>query len=297
MKQIQRTDVSLAQTPEPYYIPGYTGYCPRFIYRCGDTYGTLTHFLLLDPCANHGQKLVVSNRSCSDYEVERPTLTELDLVKKREERIDSVYKHPLVPGYECFVPRVRGRFGHRFSVTATEGISEFERNYLKKRCEERKLKTRGALELNETSGRSIGERSLQTTDYKFPLEAVRPEAAGLIKEIERKDLPIPPVLPYSSQEGIEKGTRVMCLKPNRTLQRKSWFDDYNQRQSTEWEPILAKGIGIKAPSNDEQFRIYFEDRGLIPGYKGHVPGLNHKYGKTYGKSSIDAKRATYCECH
>lgn len=290
--RIERTDVSLVQTPEPHYIPGYTGYCPRFIYRCGDTYGNLTHFLLLDLCASHGQKLVVSNRSCSDYEVERPTLTEIDLVKKREERIDPVYRHPMVPGYEGFVPRTRERVGHRYSIAATEGISEFERNYLKKRCEERKMKTRGALQLRETSGRSIGERSLQTTDYKFPLDVVRPDAAGMLREIDQKDLPIP----YSKQNETEEYLRTFCPKPRRLLSKKSWFDDYNRRRSTEWAPILAKGIGIRAPSNDEQFRIYFEDRGLIPGYKGHVPGLRRKYGATFAKASVDAKSATYCEC-
>lgn len=292
---VEKTDVSLAQTPEPHYIPGYTGYCPQLIYRCGDTYGSLTHFLLLDPCASHGKKLVISNRSCSDYQVERPALTELDLVMKRDERIDSVYKHPMVPGYKGFIPRTRGRFGNRFSVAATEGITEFERNFLKKRREERKLKVRGALPLRETVEKNIAKRSPQMTDYEFPNLAVRPETAGLISQIDQKHLPILPMMPYSTNAEASRGK--FCIKNNKILRSKTWFDDYNRRRNSEWVPILSNGIDIKIPSNDEQFRIFFEDRGLVPGYKGHVPGSMQKYGQTFGKMSVDAKRAMYCGCY
>lgn len=268
---IKRTDVSLAQTPEPHYIPGYTGHCPRFIYRCGDTYGSLTHFLLLDPCSSHGQNLVISNRGFSDYHVERPTLTELDLARKREERIDSVYKHPMVPGYEGFIPRHRERFGNRFSVAAIDGMSEFERSFLRKRCEEKKLKVRGALQSREISERSIGEISQQTAKHKFLVEAVHSEAAGFKMQTGPKDLSI----------------------PNRIREGKYLFDQDKRRCTTEWAPILPKIASVKAP--DEGYKIYFEDRGLIPGYKGHVPGLQNKYGTTFGRMSIDAKGETYCE--
>uniref|UniRef100_A0A336LKC9 CSON009746 protein n=1 Tax=Culicoides sonorensis TaxID=179676 RepID=A0A336LKC9_CULSO len=296
MSQKQRNGISFLQTPEPHYIPGYTGYCPRFTYRCGDTYGSLTHFLLLDPCARHAEKLVLSNRSNSDYEVERPTLTELDLIKKREKRIDSIYRHPMMPGYDGFVPKIRGKFGQRFSVSATEGISEFERNYLKKRCEETRLKIKGAIQLQDAPGRSIGERSLETNEYKFPLEIVRPEAVGIFTEIPQNQLPIPPKSSYSKDLNKKPTFIVNNLKKNqKLLQKKSWFDDYNQRKSFEWAPISAKGMGNSLSSVSDQCQIYYNDRGLIPGYGGHVPGIQEKYGNTFGQSSIDAKSAILCK--
>lgn len=56
-------------TPQPNYIPGYTGYCPQYKYRVGDTYGSLTHKVLIDPCTHHAEKLILSNRITDDYHV------------------------------------------------------------------------------------------------------------------------------------------------------------------------------------------------------------------------------------
>lgn len=47
----------------------YAGYCPQYRFRCGDTYGGLTHKLLLDPTINHAETLILSNRTTDDYEV------------------------------------------------------------------------------------------------------------------------------------------------------------------------------------------------------------------------------------
>lgn len=57
------------ETPQPHFIPGYGGYCPQFIYRVGDTYGSLTHKVLIDPCVHHAERLVLSNRLTDDYHV------------------------------------------------------------------------------------------------------------------------------------------------------------------------------------------------------------------------------------
>lgn len=35
----------------------------------GDTYGTTTHKLLLDPTVSHAEKLVLSDRTADDYQV------------------------------------------------------------------------------------------------------------------------------------------------------------------------------------------------------------------------------------
>lgn len=52
------------------YCPhSYAGFCPQYKYRMGDTYGTTTHKLLLDPTVNHAEKLVLSDRTADDYQV------------------------------------------------------------------------------------------------------------------------------------------------------------------------------------------------------------------------------------
>lgn len=47
----------------------YTGFCPQYKYRIGDTYGSTTHKLLLDPTVSHAEKLIISDRSRDDYDV------------------------------------------------------------------------------------------------------------------------------------------------------------------------------------------------------------------------------------
>lgn len=152
--------IEAIETAQPHFIPGYKGYCPQFIYRVGDTYGTVTHKLLVDPCVAHAEKIVLSNRSCDDYHMERPTMREIDLVREMGSSGDPIYQHPMVPGYEGFVPRINGKFGQRFSIAATEGLADFEREGLRQRCKARQLRHRGALQDTHTGGRSLGERSV-----------------------------------------------------------------------------------------------------------------------------------------
>lgn len=153
------------ETPQPQYVPGYRGYCPQFIYRVGDTYGNVTHKLLVDPCVAHAERLVLSDRSRDDWAVERPTLCEIDLVRAagggQHETGDPIYRHPMMPGYEGFVPRINGRFGQRYSIAATEGLAEFEVDRLRRRAKDRRLRHRGALQATGTGGRSLGERSVR----------------------------------------------------------------------------------------------------------------------------------------
>lgn len=112
---------------------------------------------------HHAEKIILSNRSGDDYHVERPTLREIDLVCGRcDANGDPVYRHPILPGYEGFVPKKNSKCGHRFSVAATSGLADFEMEWLRQRCNNRKLRHRGALQSTMVGGgRSLGERSVR----------------------------------------------------------------------------------------------------------------------------------------
>ena len=124
----------------------------------GDTYGALTHKLLIDPNIPHAEKIVLSNRSRDDYHVNRPTLREIDIIIQHENEGDAIYTHPMLPGYEGFVPKINGKFGQRFSIAATEGLADFQQVQLRNLCKARRLKHRGALQATSSSARSLGER-------------------------------------------------------------------------------------------------------------------------------------------
>lgn len=171
--------VELVTTKQPHFIPGYTGYCPQYLFRQGGTYGTLTHKLFIDPCVNHAEKLNLPKFSppCQDFQEEHPTLYEIDLIKDHERKADAVYKHHVIPGYNGFVPKYREKFGARYHVGATEALVEHVKYQDLLKCEARRLKRRTDLqeEGNVFPG-SVGERVLQDTTYKMPLVPIKKQA-------------------------------------------------------------------------------------------------------------------------
>ncbi|KAJ1145356.1 hypothetical protein NDU88_011645 [Pleurodeles waltl] len=47
-------------TPDPYYIPGYSGFYPQLRYQIGSTFGTATNHLLTDPTIDKSPKSVLA---------------------------------------------------------------------------------------------------------------------------------------------------------------------------------------------------------------------------------------------
>lgn len=115
------------------------------------------------------------------------------MVRNRELEGDPVYKHPIIPGYEGFIPRERGKFGQRFFVSATEALADFEKEMLLRRCNEKRLNMMSSLQ----EPLSLGHRSLKTSQYRYPLITVRPDCKGVRREIVSSLKPIAPKFPYS----------------------------------------------------------------------------------------------------
>ncbi|XP_037037405.1 UPF0605 protein GA14893-like [Bradysia coprophila] len=306
--------LSNLETEQPSFIPGYSGYCPQYKYRIGETFGSQTHKLLIDPCAGHSENLILSDRTVDDYHIERPTLQEIDIVKKHErDSGDTIYKYPIIPGYEGFVPRINGNCGQRFFVAATEGLAEFQMDNLKNRRKRNVLRHRGALQQKSVKGRSLGERLLTTNPYRLPLTSVRPECKGVVRDLEvaQSKLPSEPTIPYSKQTSpffMENSEAEKYLKSGNAGHKPfAWplfgkdhqritndalcdfSNNFNHHKSTEWAPIVHTGVGASIPS-ESCHQIYHRNIGLLPNYGGHVPGAVFRFGQTYGADSLDAKR-------
>lgn len=289
-KPIKRTDVSLIQTPEPHFIPGYTGYSPQFLYRIGDTYGTLTHKLLIDPCINRANHLHLSNRAQCEHFVQRPTRYELDLINEKNKRVDPVYTFPMLPGYTGFVPRVRDRIGKRYAIMSAEGIAESERQRLRKICKYRQLNVKCALP-------------------EVPIEVTCPSQKFSYSTSE---------LPYSKhtpphfldndhkEKWLKKGysghvpfANEELGKSHETLTRSAlskFLNHSNSRKHNEFAPvsiILSKKQETKEFDKPELV-IYPKSTGLLPLYGGHVPGWRDTVGATFGYGSRNAKTNIQC---
>ncbi|XP_014608476.1 PREDICTED: UPF0605 protein CG18335-like [Polistes canadensis] len=299
--------VELLNTPEPHLIPGYTGFSPQYRYRCGETYGSLTHKLLLDPCVNHSETLVLSNRATDDYQVSRPPKNDIDIVNSRFKRTDPIYVHPTIPGYEGFVPNFNANCGQRYTVLATEGLAEFERQQIKNKEALNQLETVIALQSGRSEPRNLKDRLLIESQFKLPMITVRPDCVGVMRnlpvdeqyEVPRDHAPSPYFMdnanptkyfisgyaghiPYGyahfGATNVPATNSALC----------DFTSNYRHRQSTEWAPVTISKPD--PPLLIQSTEIYHKHVGLLPNYLGHVPGQTFRFGKTFGADTKDAKR-------
>ncbi|KAH8316169.1 hypothetical protein KR067_001204 [Drosophila pandora] len=299
-----------AITPEPHLVPGYTGHCARDRSRVGRTYGRQTHKLLIDPCIYHAPELIVApihvTRGLKDY----PTERELKVLKTREDLVDSVYRHPILPGYAGFVPNIRSQVGKRYVAAASAGVANHETLMELYRCENRTLRHRDLLESGKgLFDRKINERLLPQAKYRAPLLPVTGVSKGLADQC------CPPKtekLTYSKftsphfldDEDPDKfiingyaGHIPMSVtrfgESNKVLTNRALcsFSDYMyKRKRDSW----CCGQDLTRPAITcppvHHFVVYHEDDGMVPNYAGHVPGEMYKFGRTFSKTTYDAKR-------
>ncbi|XP_014248934.1 UPF0605 protein GA14893-like [Cimex lectularius] len=295
-------------TPQPHYIPGYTGHVPTYVYRVGDTFGSATHKILLDPNTNHSDSLVLSDRTITDFEIYRPPKNVIDIIENRKHHVDARYKHPVVPGYSGFVPMAHGRSGQRFTVQVEEGLADFEKMQIRNRQAENSLRK----EISVQSGAflpNIDDKQLVKSEFKLPLLEVRPEACAILREI---TVPEPPSNPTSLLNSVspyfmEESNDDKAFKPGYTGHIPYGYSKYGQgyspytnsalcdftsnyrrRQNTEWAPVTA--VRPDPPLLIQPTEIYHKHIGMLPNYGGHVPGSLFRAGKTYGNDTKDAKR-------
>lgn len=297
--------MELISSPNPHFIPGYTGFCPQYKYRLGDTYGTTTHKVLLDPTVHHSEKLVLSDRTVDDYSTYRPPARDIDIVNERHG--DTIYKHPMVPGYEGFVPKEHSQFGQRYTVQATEALSSFEKIQSLNRIAQRQIAKIGYLQDNRWDPKTLEDKELAQSQFKLPLLEVRPECGAVIRDLAVTESPVTPPRqaesPYFSdpsdpEKYLKSGFTghvpfgyASFGKTNESMTNSSLCDftnNYRKRLSNEWAPVQ-----IDRPEPPVLFQpseIYHKHIGQLPNYTGHIPGAIFRYGKTYGNDSRDAKR-------
>ncbi|KAL1505685.1 hypothetical protein ABEB36_005191 [Hypothenemus hampei] len=297
--------MELVSSPNPHFIPGYTGFCPQYKYRIGNTYGTTTHKVLLDPTVHHAEKLVLSDRYADDYKTFRPALRDIDIVNERQG--DTIYKHPMVPGYEGFVPREHAEYGQRYTVQATEALSDFEKLQNQKKAAMNEIIKVGYLQDNKWDPKTLEEKQLTQSDFKLPLIEVRPECGGLLRNVPVTEPPLTPptasVSPYFSdnidpEKYLKSGFTghvpfgfASFGKTNKAMTNSNLCDftsNYRKRLSNEWAPVELDRPD--PPILIQPAEIYHKHIGQLPNYSGHIPGAIFRYGRTYGNDSRDAKR-------
>jgi len=295
----------LVTTPQPYYIPGYQGYCPQYKFKVGDTYGSQTHKLLLDPSIPHSGKLVLSDNTADFYNIGGPNKEALDVLNEREKKHNAVFKYPLVPGYNGFKPGAKNQLGQRFAVEAGEALAKFEKDQVRSRTKREQLEKEVALQSQKWDA-NTEEKQMVKSDFKLPLLEVRPEACGVLRNIPVKEPQAEPQAggsPYF-MEVLDPNKKFMPgytghvpfgyskygqgYAPYTNSALCDFTSNYRRRQSTEWAPVTISRPDpplLIAPTE-----IYPKHMGMLPNYSGHIPGIHYRSGKTFGNASRDAKR-------
>uniref|UniRef100_A0A8C6YF82 Ciliary microtubule inner protein 2B n=1 Tax=Naja naja TaxID=35670 RepID=A0A8C6YF82_NAJNA len=238
-------------TPEPHFLPGYGGYCPRYKFTLGQTYGKLTWQLLAAP-SRSGRLLLQPNCGlCAPKE--RPGLCR----RARGKGCSGV------PGYTGFVPRAQHHFAKTYGEICRQAWLEFGPQ------QEPGAQGRGqAGEGTEAPQLENGVSGRQGSWEPWG-EAPQLHPAGFTGFVPRLQFLIGasyPVLAHRAMLEFDE----MLPKAGR---------DSSQRGDP--LPPLAK--------------TYPADRGLLPHYRGYVPGYKFQFGHTYGHLTRDALGQTTLE--
>ncbi|XP_018364443.1 PREDICTED: UPF0605 protein CG18335-like [Trachymyrmex cornetzi] len=308
--------MDLLITADPHFIPGYSGYCPQYRFNYGETYAKATHKLLLDPTINHAKTLILADRAVTDCE--RPSKSDIDVVNTRFKRTDSLFVHPMLPGYEGFVPGSNIRFGQRYAVHATEGLADFERQQLQNKVALDRLRRTINVQCGRAEPRNLEERLLVKTSFKLPLLTVRPEYVATMNNLSSNKKCKISKNDTSSNTNINEQSNKMKFSDK---QNPTWYsfilenakryathiphgyfetsiipshDDalYSLAKSQKGQSVKYKITTIypEPPLLVQSTEIYHKNVGMIPNYFGHIPGAMFRCGKTFGVDSKDVKK-------
>ncbi|XP_018303307.1 UPF0605 protein CG18335 [Mycetomoellerius zeteki] len=296
--------MDLLITADPHFIPGYSGYCPQYRFNCGETYAKATHKLLLDPTINHAKILILADRAVTDCE--RPSKSDIDTVNTRFKRTDSLFVHPMLPGYEGFVPGSNIRLGQRYAVHATEGLADFERQQLQNKAALDRLRRTINVQCGRAEPRNLEERLLIKTSFKLPLLTVRPEYATMnnLSSDEKSLITQSNKMKFSDKQNPtwysfirENAKRYATHIPHGYFETSiiPSYDDalYSFAKCQKGPSVKYKittEIYLEPPLLVQSTEIYHKNVGMIPNYFGHIPGAMFRCGKTFGVDSKDVKK-------
>uniref|UniRef100_A0A8C6Z1G6 Ciliary microtubule inner protein 2B n=1 Tax=Nothoprocta perdicaria TaxID=30464 RepID=A0A8C6Z1G6_NOTPE len=236
-------------TPEPHYIPGYTGYCPRYKFSMGKTYGQQTWQLRSSLEVPRPSQLVLLPTRWSCRSTELPDLPgEPGACAEAEAQpLSSI----VIPGYTGFIPRSQHFFAKTFSEIYKEAKSDFAKQRLRAAGTECPL---GGLGTPEGCSQPVLALLRDMSCHSAGFTGFVPRARFLIG----KSYPVTTnrALLEFSQMALKRGGRSETKEGSTIL------------------PPLGK--------------TYPTETGLLPRYAGYVPGYKFQFGHTYGHLTHNA---------
>ncbi|XP_069562673.1 ciliary microtubule inner protein 2B [Brachyistius frenatus] len=248
-------------TPEPHYIPGYTGYCPQLQYKMGKTYGKLTAELLTSPEVKHSNRLV--------FHTGHIPSTESDTGPTQKNPPDS------------FIPNSQNYFGCTYSGKCYKALNELHQEMqvkLQRQSEDLPVIVRDRIHHTERPNPPLAGITDNVISYK-PTESFTAGGSpylmddhnphkyfitGFTGHVPKANFLIGKGFPITTNRAlIEFGKQQRYLKSKDAPGRLN--------SGTPSMPIVN-------PAN----------RGVVPFYTGHLPGYKFMFGQTFGQLSQKA---------
>ncbi|XP_064357050.1 ciliary microtubule inner protein 2B-like [Dromaius novaehollandiae] len=239
-------------TPEPHYIPGYTGYCPHYKFSVGKTYGQQTSQLLTSLEVPRSCQMVLqpTRWSCQGTEPQ-------DLLGEPEacwgagtQPLSSI----VIPGYTGFIPRAQHFFAKTYSEICKEARSDFAEQRLRAAS-----KVQACLKTQLLPQDPTQESDPQHSPYS--MEDDDPQKyfiSGFTGFVPRARFLIGTGYPITTNRALLEFSQMVLKRGDRTETK--------------------KGSTILPPLG----KTYPVETGLLPHYAGYVPGYKFQFGHTYG---------------
>nr|XP_056711854.1 protein FAM166B [Euleptes europaea] len=272
-------------TPEPHYLPGYGGHCPRYKFTMGQTYGALTSQLLTGPEGARPGQLLLQPNCC-------PQAPDGHLEEGAGEHCranTSLFSCRTIPGYTGFIPRAQNHFAKTYSQICKEAGQEFARQLV-----------RGAGGW-QTVCQVIASPQDIKPEFELPTAKEKPRLADSPPGVPTSAFKLhgasaaaedggPPKHFISGFTGFVPRARYLMGANYPTLTRRAWaeFRQMLRKQRPETPPEKSAEKKSRGPVLPPLVKTYPTDKGLLPHYRGYVPGYKFQFGRTYGHLTYDA---------
>ncbi|XP_025894942.1 protein FAM166B [Nothoprocta perdicaria] len=285
-------------TPEPHYIPGYTGYCPRYKFSMGKTYGQQTWQLRSSLEVPRPSQLVLLPTRWSCRSTELPDLPgEPGACAEAEAQpLSSI----VIPGYTGFIPRSQHFFAKTFSEIYKEAKSDFAKQRLRAAgTEQAWLKTQPLPQgpAQERDVRRAGARGYLTVALGLSPTLLRPGChQGHPAPAAAAAVAAPGPRAYSMEDddpqkyfisgftGFVPRARFLIGKSYPVTTNRALLEFSQMALKRGGRSETKEGSTILPPLG----KTYPTETGLLPRYAGYVPGYKFQFGHTYGHLTHNA---------